>query len=175
VIALRETQGDAPAIRLAHRVLKAVWEDELNPSEPDTLARLIGECGLDAPAVTDIVFNVISPYTNQVTPASVEAAGSALASVVSTQVWGAAQYPLALTNPAQFATAAQGTKADNAAIASVVSTQVWDAAQYPLALTNPAAFMPAFTNATTFQDGMLNGSNGVYWTRGTTNYWITFP
>ncbi len=31
VIALRETQGDAPAIKLAHRVLKAVWQDEFNP------------------------------------------------------------------------------------------------------------------------------------------------
>ena len=50
-IALRETQGDAPAIKLAHRVLKAVWQDELNPADPATLARLIGECGLDADAV----------------------------------------------------------------------------------------------------------------------------
>ena len=48
VIAVRETMGDAPAIRLAHRVLKAVWEEEANPAEPETLARLIGECGLDA-------------------------------------------------------------------------------------------------------------------------------
>ena len=48
VIALRETVGDAPAIRLAHRVLKALWEEEVNPFEPATLARLIGECGLDA-------------------------------------------------------------------------------------------------------------------------------
>jgi carboxymethylenebutenolidase len=51
VIALRETQGDAPAIRLAHRVLKAVWEDELNPAEPETLSHLIAECGLDPAAV----------------------------------------------------------------------------------------------------------------------------
>src|SRR5215471_13514251 len=34
VIALRETQGDWPAIRLAHRVLKAVWQDELDPGDP---------------------------------------------------------------------------------------------------------------------------------------------
>jgi len=60
--------------------------------------------------------------------------------VAATQVWSAAQYPLALTNAAAFATAAQGTKADNAAVASVVATQVWSAAQYPLALTNAAAF-----------------------------------
>ncbi len=50
-IALRETMGDAPAIRLAHRVLKAIWEEELNPADEAVLARLIGECGLDAAQV----------------------------------------------------------------------------------------------------------------------------
>jgi carboxymethylenebutenolidase len=54
VLALRETQGDAPAIRLAHRVLKAVWQDELDPGDPATLAKLIGECGLDADAVMQL-------------------------------------------------------------------------------------------------------------------------
>ena len=43
VIALRETKGDAPAIRLAHRVLRAVWQDELNPGDPATLAALIAD------------------------------------------------------------------------------------------------------------------------------------
>jgi carboxymethylenebutenolidase len=47
VIGLRETMGDQPAIKLAHRVLKAVWQDERNPGERDTLAALIAECGLD--------------------------------------------------------------------------------------------------------------------------------
>ena len=51
VIALRETQGDQPAIKLAHRVLKAVWQDELNPADPATLAQLIREVGLDPDAV----------------------------------------------------------------------------------------------------------------------------
>lgn len=51
VIALREAGDDAGAIRLAHRVLKALWEEEQNPADPATLARLIGECGLDAAAV----------------------------------------------------------------------------------------------------------------------------
>jgi 2-hydroxychromene-2-carboxylate isomerase len=51
VVALRETQGDAPAIKLAHRVLRAVWQDELNPGDPATLGRLITEIGLDADAV----------------------------------------------------------------------------------------------------------------------------
>jgi carboxymethylenebutenolidase len=50
-IALRETMGDAPAIRLAHRVLKAIWEEELNPADEAVLAKLIGECGLDATQV----------------------------------------------------------------------------------------------------------------------------
>jgi carboxymethylenebutenolidase len=48
VIGLRETQGDRPAIKLAHRVLKAVWQDELNPGDPATFASLITEIGLDA-------------------------------------------------------------------------------------------------------------------------------
>ncbi len=51
VIALRDTQGDAPAIALAHRVLRAVWQDEKNPGDPATLAELISEIGLDADAV----------------------------------------------------------------------------------------------------------------------------
>jgi carboxymethylenebutenolidase len=51
VIALRETAGDAPAIRLAQRVLEALWEEEKNPGDEATLAALIGDCGLDAQAV----------------------------------------------------------------------------------------------------------------------------
>lgn len=51
VIALRETQGDAPAIALAHAVLRAVWEEERNPADEATLAALIKECGLDPSAV----------------------------------------------------------------------------------------------------------------------------
>jgi len=54
VVALRETQGDEPAIRLAHRVLKAVWQDELNLGDPATLAKLIAEVGLDADAVMQL-------------------------------------------------------------------------------------------------------------------------
>jgi 2-hydroxychromene-2-carboxylate isomerase len=51
VIGLRETVGDQPAIKLAHRVLKAVWQDEKNPGDPATLAALITEIGLDADQV----------------------------------------------------------------------------------------------------------------------------
>lgn len=50
-IAVRETQGHAPAIRLAHRVLCALWQEEALTGERDTVARLIAEVGLDAPAV----------------------------------------------------------------------------------------------------------------------------
>ena len=51
VIGLRETVGDGPAIKLAHRVLKAVWQDELNPADPETFAGLIRDVGLNADAV----------------------------------------------------------------------------------------------------------------------------
>ena len=50
-IAVRETIGGAQAIALAHRVLKAIWEEEKNPGEPEVLAELITEVGLDAKAV----------------------------------------------------------------------------------------------------------------------------
>jgi 2-hydroxychromene-2-carboxylate isomerase len=48
VIALRETVGDQPAIKLAHRLLKALWREEQNPGDAATLAALIAETGLDA-------------------------------------------------------------------------------------------------------------------------------
>jgi carboxymethylenebutenolidase len=51
VIALRETMGDQPAIKLAHRVLQAVWQKEQDPGDPRTLATLIKEIGLDPDAV----------------------------------------------------------------------------------------------------------------------------
>ena len=51
VIALRETAGDQPAIKLAHRVLKALWQEEKNPGDSATLAGLISDVGLDADRV----------------------------------------------------------------------------------------------------------------------------
>jgi 2-hydroxychromene-2-carboxylate isomerase len=51
IIGLRETMGDRPALALAHAVLKSVWQRELNPGEPETMAMLIKECGLDPDAV----------------------------------------------------------------------------------------------------------------------------
>ncbi len=54
VIALRETVDDAAAIRLAHRVLRAVWQDETSPADTATLAALITDCGLDADAVMQL-------------------------------------------------------------------------------------------------------------------------
>jgi 2-hydroxychromene-2-carboxylate isomerase len=50
-IAVRETMGDASAIALAHRVLKALWEEEQDTGNPATVASLIGEVGLDASAL----------------------------------------------------------------------------------------------------------------------------
>jgi hypothetical protein len=32
-----------------------------------------------------------------------------------------------------------------------------------------------FTNGTTMSDGTLGGTNGVYWSKGGTNYWILLP
>jgi carboxymethylenebutenolidase len=51
VIGVRETIGDQPAIKLAHAVLKAVWQQEKNPADPATLAGLIGDVGLNADQV----------------------------------------------------------------------------------------------------------------------------
>lgn len=48
VIAVRETIGDQPAVALAHRVLRALWEEGADPADPATLAALIGTLGLDA-------------------------------------------------------------------------------------------------------------------------------
>ena len=48
VIAARETIGDGPAIALGHRVLKAVWQEEKDAGDIETLAALIAEIGLDA-------------------------------------------------------------------------------------------------------------------------------
>ena len=48
VIAVRETIGDAPAIDLAHRILRALWQDEADPADPNTLATLIAATGLNA-------------------------------------------------------------------------------------------------------------------------------
>ncbi len=50
-IALRETQDDAAAIRFAHRVLKALWEEERDTGDPDTLSALLTECGQDGEEV----------------------------------------------------------------------------------------------------------------------------
>jgi carboxymethylenebutenolidase len=49
VIALRETQGDAPAIRLAHRIMAALWAEDRDPVA-DFVA-LAAECGQDGTAL----------------------------------------------------------------------------------------------------------------------------
>jgi carboxymethylenebutenolidase len=47
VIAVRELKTDAHAVALAHRILKALWEEERNPGDRDDLAALIADVHLD--------------------------------------------------------------------------------------------------------------------------------
>jgi carboxymethylenebutenolidase len=54
IIAVRETIGDHAAIKLAHAVLKAVWQQERNPADPTELAVLIRSIGLDPDAVIQL-------------------------------------------------------------------------------------------------------------------------
>jgi carboxymethylenebutenolidase len=54
VIAVRETIGDQPAIKLAHAILKALWQEESNPADPATLDALITGIGLNAGQVTKL-------------------------------------------------------------------------------------------------------------------------
>ncbi|HYZ24321.1 MAG TPA: 2-hydroxychromene-2-carboxylate isomerase [Rhodopila sp.] len=54
VIALRESQGDQPAVRLAHRVLKALWQEEKNPADTATLRELIRDVGQDPDTLLEI-------------------------------------------------------------------------------------------------------------------------
>lgn len=51
VVAARDTLGDGPAVALAHRLLRALWEEERDFGDPATLAALIGEAGLDPVAL----------------------------------------------------------------------------------------------------------------------------
>jgi len=49
VIALRETHGDAPAVALAHRILRALWAEDRDPVAD--FAALAAECGQDGVAL----------------------------------------------------------------------------------------------------------------------------
>jgi carboxymethylenebutenolidase len=51
VTALREQDRMADAIKVAHAVLHALWVDEKNTGDPETLRSIIAGCGLDAAAV----------------------------------------------------------------------------------------------------------------------------
>jgi carboxymethylenebutenolidase len=51
VTALREQGRMADAVKVAHAVLHALWVDEKNTGDPETLRALIADCGLDAAAV----------------------------------------------------------------------------------------------------------------------------
>jgi carboxymethylenebutenolidase len=54
VIAVRETIGDQPAIKLAHAVLKALWQQEHNPADPTELAALIRSVDLDPDTIISV-------------------------------------------------------------------------------------------------------------------------
>jgi len=47
VIAVRELKDDKRAVALAHRILKALWEEGRNPGDPEDLAGLIADIHLD--------------------------------------------------------------------------------------------------------------------------------
>lgn len=51
VIALREQGRMADAIKLAHAVLAALWAEEKDTGDPETLRAIIAACGLDADAL----------------------------------------------------------------------------------------------------------------------------
>ncbi len=51
VIALRESGEGEKAMALAHRVLKALWEEERDTADPATLAALADEIGADGAAL----------------------------------------------------------------------------------------------------------------------------
>ena len=51
VVALREQGRMGDAIKLAHAVLYALWVEEKNTGDPETLRAIIASCGLDASAV----------------------------------------------------------------------------------------------------------------------------
>ena len=49
--ALKLEQGEAPAIKLAHAVMRAVWAEEKNIADPATLKEIIKSAGFDADAL----------------------------------------------------------------------------------------------------------------------------
>ena len=53
VLAVREMIGDQPAVDLAHRVLKALWEEQADTGDRDTIGRLIRDVGLDGPSILE--------------------------------------------------------------------------------------------------------------------------
>ncbi|WP_159992774.1 2-hydroxychromene-2-carboxylate isomerase [Roseomonas sp. 18066] len=54
VIAVRETLGQAPAVALAHAILKALWQDQRDTGEAAVLAELARGLGLDAGALLSL-------------------------------------------------------------------------------------------------------------------------
>ena len=53
IIAVQQHDGDLAALALAGAVMRAVWVDERNIADADTLAALLAECGLDSARADD--------------------------------------------------------------------------------------------------------------------------
>lgn len=50
-IALRERHGAARCVALSHRIMRALWAEDRNPTNPATFADLARECGEDGAAL----------------------------------------------------------------------------------------------------------------------------
>ena len=53
IIAVQQHDGDVAALALAGAVMRAVWVEERNIADADTLAALLAECGLDSARADD--------------------------------------------------------------------------------------------------------------------------
>ncbi len=53
IVAVQQQDGDAAALALAGAVMRAVWVEERNIADADTLAALLAECGLDSARADD--------------------------------------------------------------------------------------------------------------------------
>ncbi|MCZ2105229.1 MAG: 2-hydroxychromene-2-carboxylate isomerase [Comamonadaceae bacterium] len=74
--------GNAAALRLTGAVLRAVWAEERDISDPQTLTRIGTECGLDGPAL----------YDARMAPAAVALYDRNTQAAIDLQVFGAPWY-----------------------------------------------------------------------------------
>ena len=53
IIAVQQAEGDAAAFKLSGALMAAVWSEERNIADKQTLAAVLGECGLSQDHLTD--------------------------------------------------------------------------------------------------------------------------